>query len=296
MPARAKRPKEAAPRRRRAPQGPRVVVVGLGRLGGALARGLRKAGWPVAVLPRSDESVRRAIDLKLTLADHDSLKQAALCVLAVPDAVVGRMAAALRDDLSPRAALVHCAGALDLSAFGTDPEMIRRPRGSLHPLCAVSDPTDELAGHAAALAASQKDLLAVLWKMALALRMRPIEVPEARRAAYHAGAVMAAGGVVALASAAVAAFAEAGVLEDQALAALLPLMRSAVRGVETRGLTRGLTGPVARGDLSVVEAHLSALPAELANIYRALSLRALTLVRDQLPVETRNALERLLRS
>ncbi|MBI3184884.1 MAG: DUF2520 domain-containing protein [Myxococcales bacterium] len=299
MPPRPSRPKKA-PRarwqRRHPASKPRVLVVGFGRVGGALARGLKKAGWPVAVLPRSDESVRRAVKLNLRLADHENLKEADLCLLAVPDAVVGRLAASLRDDLGAGTALIHCAGALDLSAFGTDPEMLRRARGSFHPLCAVSDAQDDLSGHAVALAASQRELMPVLWRMALALRLRPIEVPEARRAAYHAGAVMAAGLLVALASGAVAAFEEAGVIEDQALGALLPLMRSAIRGVEVRGLIRGLTGPVARGDISVVQAHLSALPAELADIYRALSLRSLKLVRDQLPAETRNALERLLKA
>jgi predicted short-subunit dehydrogenase-like oxidoreductase (DUF2520 family) len=274
---------------------PRVVIVGFGRLGGALAVGLKKAGWPVAVLPRSDQSVRRAAKLNLPLADHDMLRSANLCVLAVPDTVVGYVANKVRGDLGDDTALLHCAGALDLSVLGTDPEMIRRPRGSFHPLCAVTDPLDELEGHSVALAASQRELMPVLWRMALALRLTPLEVPEARRAAYHAGAVMSAGLLVSLASAAVAAMEQAGILEDQAVAALTPLMRSAIRGLEERGLSRALTGPVSRGDLSVVQAHLAALPADLAEIYRTLSLHSLQLVKDQLPPETRNALERALK-
>ncbi len=69
-------------------------------------------------------------------------------------------------------------------------------------------------------------------------------------------------------------------------------MRSAIHGIEARGLARGLTGPVPRGDLAVVQAHLAALPADLASLYRALSLRALGLVGERLPPETRNALEK----
>ena len=79
-----------------------------------------------------------------------------------------------------------------------------------------------------------------------------------------------------------------------ALEALLPLAKSAIDGIEKRGLTRGLTGPIARGDISVVQMHLNALPKELATIYRALSLQALALVGDQLPIETHHALKRLL--
>jgi predicted short-subunit dehydrogenase-like oxidoreductase (DUF2520 family) len=103
--------------------------------------------------------------------------------------------------------------------------------------------------------------------------------------------VLAAAGLVALASSAVAAFAEAGVGEPTAIRALLPLMRSALSGIERRGLSRALTGPIIRGDVSVIRGHLEALPAEIKGLYRDLALRALSLVRAQLPKETRIALE-----
>jgi predicted short-subunit dehydrogenase-like oxidoreductase (DUF2520 family) len=106
--------------------------------------------------------------------------------------------------------------------------------------------------------------------------------------------VLSAGGAVSLLSAAVAAFGEAGIERDAAVRALLPLMRSALHGVEKRGLARALTGPVKRGDLAVVQAHLAALPADLALLYRVLSLRALELCAGELPLETRQALNRLL--
>lgn len=271
---------------------PRVVIVGFGRLGGALALRLKAAGWPVSVLPRSSESVRRAARLGLKLADHEELQAAALCVLAVPDAAVGTTALGLVDDLGDETALVHCAGALDLDAFGTS--MLKRLRGSFHPLVAISDARDPIAEHSVAVAASDRALMPVLWRMALALRMRPIEVPEGRRAAYHAGAVMTAGLMVSLLDAAVAALAEAGVERAAAINALLPLAESALEGVNKRGLEKGLTGPIARGDVTVVRAHLEALPPPLASLYKLLSSRALALVGDSLPIETRNALQRLL--
>jgi predicted short-subunit dehydrogenase-like oxidoreductase (DUF2520 family) len=70
-------------------------------------------------------------------------------------------------------------------------------------------------------------------------------------------------------------------------------MSSALRAIELRGLEKGLTGPVVRGDVGVVQSHLEALPPELGSIYRLLSRRALRLS-TTLPPETRLALERLL--
>jgi predicted short-subunit dehydrogenase-like oxidoreductase (DUF2520 family) len=287
-----KKPRAARWRTRATTGKPSVVIVGYGRLGAALAMRLKAAGWPVAVLPRSEASVRRAAKVGIKLADHEDLSSAVLCVLAVPDSSVSAAAAVVAEDLGPDTALIHCAGALDLDAFGGS--AIKRKRGSFHPLVAISDPRDPLADHSVALAATDRALMPVLWRMALALRMRPIEVPEARRAAYHAGAVMSAGLLVALLDAACAALAEAGVEPEAALNALLPLSASALQGVEKRGLSRGLTGPIARGDVSVVRAHLEALPPPLASVYKLLSSRALALAGETLPSETRIALQRLL--
>ena len=106
---------------------------------------------------------------------------------------------------------------------------------------------------------------------------------------------MSAGLLVALADAAVQTLGEADIEPDEALAALLPLMESALRGAKQRGLAKALTGPIARGDVAVVQAHLNALPFDLNQLYRTLSLRALRLVEGSLPTETRLAIERLLR-
>lgn len=294
-PRRTTAPPKRSTRPKKTPDRPRLVIVGYGRMGGALALGLLRAGWPVSVFPRSGESLRRAVDHGHVIADLESLRDADVCLFAVPDSQVATVAKSMMLDLGLSTAVVHCAGALDLGVFGTTPLAVRRMRGSFHPLVAVSDPTDPLEGHAAALSASGRPLLQTLKRMAEDLKLTALEVPEARRAAYHAGAVLAAGGMVSLLSAAVAAFAEAGLDPDASLKALLPLAKSALRGAEERGLARGLTGPVKRGDLAVVQAHLAALPADLNALYRLLSARALTLAGPQLPAETRNALDRLLR-
>jgi predicted short-subunit dehydrogenase-like oxidoreductase (DUF2520 family) len=154
---------------------------------------------------------------------------------------------------------------------------------------AVSSPDDALAGPAVAISASDAALLPVLKAMAKDLGLTPIEVPDDQRAAYHAGAVLAAGSVVALMSAATAAFAQAGISEADAITALVPLARSALRGIEQRGVAPALTGPVVRGDVEVVRRHLEALEPELRDIYRDLAYRAFRLVEAQLPMTTRAA-------
>lgn len=236
----------------------RVVVYGLGRVGGALARGLKAARWDVSVMTRSPAKARRS---KLKLArgfggEND------LVILAVPDALVGAI------DVPEGPAVVHCAGALELTALNA------RRRGSFHPLVAVSSPSDSLEGGWVAISASDAKLKAALRRMARALKLHPFEVPEAQRARYHAGAVMSAGLVIALLDAAVEA---TGLPRKTAEAALLALTRSALSGAGERGLPQSLTGPIVRGDAAVVQRHLEALPEDVRELYRALSRRVLKL-------------------
>lgn len=270
---------------------PRVLVVGGGRLGGALALSLSARRWPVRLYSRTEENRRRARSLGLKLATPEDLAQARVALLCVPDKVVPQVAQEMSQTLGRGAALVHCAGALSLQALGSPRG---RSTGSFHPLCAVSDPRDSLAGHAVAISTRSRALKTILQRMARDLELQVLEVPEARRAAYHAGAVLSAGCTVALMSVAVEALGHAGIPEEQALTALLPLMRSALRGMEARGLAGGLTGPVVRGDASVVAAHLSSLPPEVAEVYRLLSKRALQLAEPRLTPEARSALTKLL--
>jgi len=258
----------------------RTVVVGLGRLGSALAVQLRRAGWPVQVRTRSPSGRRQATRLGLREADEKALAAAEICLLAVPDSAVAAVARAVAPLLGKSTGLVHCAGALTLEVLA--PVAAGRPTGSFHPLVNVTGPATPLAGHAVAVATRSRVLAPRLAALARAVGLVPVQVPEVGRAAYHAGALLAASGLVAHLDAAVAAWRAAGVSEREALAALVPLMRSALAGVEERGLLEALTGPVVRGDAEVVQAHLRSLPRDVVPLYRALASRVLDRVAHRL--------------
>jgi predicted short-subunit dehydrogenase-like oxidoreductase (DUF2520 family) len=104
--------------------------------------------------------------------------------------------------------------------------------------------------------------------------MRPFEVPEEHRAAYHAAASIASNLLVALEESAAALLEKAGV--DDARELLAPLVLRTAANWAERG-PEALTGPIARGDRETVERHRAAL-AELAPeflpMYEALATRA----------------------
>ena len=104
------------------------------------------------------------------------------------------------------------------------------------------------------------EALAVARELAKILWLRPFELAESDRTLYHAGAVFASNYLVTLQRAAI----RLGVPAE----GLVPLM--------TRTIENGfeLTGPIARGDWAIVEAHKEALAAaypELARVYEALA-------------------------
>ena len=106
------------------------------------------------------------------------------------------------------------------------------------------------------------------------LGMRPFEVPEDRRAAYHAAASIASNLLVALEESSVELLDRIGIEDPHELLAPL-VLRTAANWAE-RG-PEALTGPIARGDAATVARHLAALreiAPELLPLYEALADRA----------------------
>jgi predicted short-subunit dehydrogenase-like oxidoreductase (DUF2520 family) len=111
--------------------------------------------------------------------------------------------------------------------------------------------------------------------------------PEGR-SHYHAAGVFASNYLVACLRIAVDALRCAS--EDAELEALLPLAESALRNLGELGLRDGTTGPVARGDVRTVAAHLEVLDRRRAALYRGLGLELLELTGDRLEPAVRDRL------
>ena len=151
--------------------------------------------------------------------------------------------------IAPRVPLGHCSGATGLDALGAHEAF------SLHPLMTVpSDaPPGVLEGAGAAVAGSTPRATSVALTLAELLGMRPIEIDDDDRVAYHAAASIASNFLVALEDAAERVAATAGLPREL----LAPLVRATVENWARLGSTRALTGPVARGDAETVRAPAS---------------------------------------
>jgi predicted short-subunit dehydrogenase-like oxidoreductase (DUF2520 family) len=216
----------------------RVHVIGTGRAGGAIRARLLERGLAVtdgrAVVPGTE-----------------------LVLLCVPDHSIPEVAAGVV--VGPW--IAHVSGATHLAAL--DPH---ERRFSVHPLQTLTRERgpEQLDGAWGAVSAETDNAMARARWVAETLGLRPFEVADADRTLYHAAAVIGGNFLVTLWRVATRLLEEVGAPPE----AIVPLM--------TRTIENGfdLTGPIARGDWSTVEAHLEALAErdpDLVPLYRALA-------------------------
>lgn len=180
-----------------------------------------------------------------------------LVLLCVPDRAIAEVAASVE----PGPWIGHTSGVTRLSAL--EPHI---RRFSVHPLQTFSRARgpEQLDGAFAAVGAETDEARDMGLELAGLLGLEPFFVRDADRPLYHAGAVMASNFLVTLHHAASELLEAAGAPSK----ALEPLM--------SRTIDNGfaLTGPIARGDLATVAAHVEAIRArrpQLETLYLTLA-------------------------
>ena len=235
-----------------------VAIVGDGRLGRALAEAMRGAKLGVVgPLGRGADGA-----------------DAAIVLLCVPDAAIAAAARAV----TPRhdRLVGHCSGLSTLAPLAPHEAF------SMHPLMTVAGGVSvSFAGAGCAVAGSTERALSVSIALAEALRMKPFEVADADRPAYHAAASMASNYLVTLEGAAERLGTVVGVEREL----FVPLVRTAVENWARLGARQALTGPIVRGDKATAERQRGAVAArapELLPLWDALATATRSLAQDSL--------------
>lgn len=245
---------------------PIVGIVGGGSVGPALGAALVRAGWPVRAIASRDPGRRARFQALVpgarAFAEATALiDEVELVILAVPDDALAGLAGTLR--LYSGQAMVHTSGALGADVL--EPARAAGTQvGSFHPLVAFADPELSVAALAGSTIAIEGDdqLASLLADMAEAIGGTAVRLAPGTKSAYHAAAVLAAGGFIALLDAIAELGAVAGLDEQGSLDIYGRLAEQALANARTLGLVRALTGPVVRGDVGTLTSHLATLRAE----------------------------------
>ncbi len=283
----------------------KIVIIGPGRMGTALAIAFASAGHTIigafAKHAHSEKTERFVNAVAVAIADKSpvpvpvftwpaavreadaraALQQADLIVIAVPDTAVTPVAQTLADTmlLHSDQIVLHCSGATPHTALMP---LIKQaiPCLCVHPLQAVANPEDAPACFRDVVFTIDGSDQAVerMAQMIREIGGVPERIEPDQRAQYHAAAVLASNAVVALATVAAELAGLSGGVKP-----FLPLLQGAVANLKQYGLPDALTGPVDRADLETVSRHLIALqnnPTAL-RIYRALQSAAADVARQK---------------
>jgi predicted short-subunit dehydrogenase-like oxidoreductase (DUF2520 family) len=263
---------------------PVIGIVGAGAVGTALAVALDRAGWPIhAVASRSRERrdrFRGLVPGVRAFADATPLvEEVELIVLAVPDDAIASVAGGLH--MYSGQAMIHTSGLLGAEALASAMAAGTQV-GSFHPLVAFADLERAVAAlHGATIAIEGDDqLLALLARMAEAVGGTPVRLAAGSKPAYHAAAVLAAGGFDALLDAIAELGRVAGLDEAGSLAIYGSLIEQTLGNARALGIAAALTGPMIRGDRGTVVRHLAALGANAPGaipVYLALAEREIAI-------------------
>jgi predicted short-subunit dehydrogenase-like oxidoreductase (DUF2520 family) len=270
---------------------PIIGIVGGGAVGTALAVALDRAGWRIHAVASRDATRRdrfRSLlpGVRAFVEATALLEEVELIVLAIPDDAIARVAGELR--MYGGQAMIHTSGLLGAEAL--EPAMAAGTQvGSFHPLVAFADLERAVAALNGATIAIEGDeqLLDLLARMAEAVGGTPVRLAPGAKPAYHAAAVLAAGGFDALLDAIAELGAVAGLDEAGSLAIYGGLIEQTLGNARTLGIAAALTGPMTRGDVGTVGRHLGALATDAPSVsplYAALAEREIAIA------ETRGAL------
>jgi predicted short-subunit dehydrogenase-like oxidoreductase (DUF2520 family) len=261
--------------------GGRLSIIGAGRVGRTLGLRLHELGWKIGpVVTRSEASARRAVRFigagTACAGISRQVVASRVILIAVPDDAVASVARELArvgaEELRGKTVL-HTSGALGASVLDAMREH-GAAVGSMHPLQSFSGVgVPSLEGKIFAI---EGDAIAVrvARHISRALGGSPVRIAAGRKALYHAAATLAAGHVLAVEEASTRLMMAAGMKRRETMRGLLPLTRLVLENFERLGPKAAWTGPLARGDYNVLEAHAAAMqemPAEFAEAYVALN-------------------------
>lgn len=245
-----------------------VGVIGAGRVGAVLAAALRNAGHEVAAAAGESAASRTRIETLLPGVPIDKPTAVArscdLLLLTVPDDALDNVVRMLVASGAIRAGqyVVHTSG-LHGTEILSPAVAVGAHAIALHPAMTFTGTDVDLERVAGCVFGVTCDDLErpFVERLVADLAGTVMWVTESNRAIYHAALAHGANHLVTLVSQAMDLLRAAGATDPSAV--LRPLLGAALDNALSYG-DAALTGPIVRGDLKTVRAHVDTLPATSA--------------------------------
>ena len=239
----------------------RIGVVGAGRVGAVLAAALRSAGHEITAVAGESAASRTRAETLLPGVHVDKPTAVArscdVLLLTVPDDMLGNVVAMLSASGAIRSGqyVVHTSGKHGVSVLA--PAVRRGALGlAMHPAMTFTGTDLDLARLPGCVfgVTAGPDTGELAEQLVGDLGGRMMRVAEDRRTLYHAGLAHGANHLVTLVAQAMDLLRASGA--DDPAGTLRPLLSAALENALSYG-DAALTGPIVRGDVETVRAHLA---------------------------------------
>jgi predicted short-subunit dehydrogenase-like oxidoreductase (DUF2520 family) len=267
-----------------------VSIIGVGRIGGALALALEKKAYTIESLIYRDREKAAIIREKLkskpqlfSAGEIDKI-ESEVVLICTQDAEIGNVAGILAAKLRHQPSVFHTSGALSSETL-KELKNIGCPTGSIHPLVSISDAQLGVERFQGAYFCIEGEAAVIAERIVADLGGNAFSIETNYKTLYHAAAVIACGHLVALLNASFEILEKCGLEAEKAKRILLPLINSTIGNLELQTPAAALTGTFARADAETFKRHVEALEKnvapEILEIYLLLGLRSLPLAEKQ---------------
>jgi len=269
---------------------PTIAIVGCGTVGSAVGKLLSDAGYRISGVATSNlETAQRAAGVTGSESYSDSPSEVApgaeIVFITTPDDLIESVCIELSKQccFQQNAVVVHCSGACSSEILASARECGAKV-ASLHPLqsfASVNQAVSLVPGSFCTIEGDE-NALPVVRQIVQDLGGIVLEITAEKKTLYHAAAVAASNYLVTLLHLALELGKAAGLDGNTSLNALLPLINGTLNNISKEGIPDALTGPIARGDVATVSAHLKAMEKdapELLPLYQCLGLYTIDLAK-----------------
>lgn len=276
-----------------------ISFIGAGKAGVSLGAYFRSKGLEISgYLSRSRKSAISAAELtssKAFTALSDLAASSDMIIVSTPDGAIAEVWEELRKcDIRDRI-VCHLSGSLSSDIF--DGIAAKSSFGySVHPMFAFSGKDGYFEGveKACFTLEGAKEKLGEVREIFMRTGNRIFVIDKSKKALYHASNVMVSNLVTALLSIGTESFEKCGVKKEEAIEALLPLIRGNIENIAKKGFPGSLTGPVERNDTDTIMKHLDVMEEDERLIYSLLTKKLAKLSKVKHPGRDQSKLLELL--
>ncbi len=269
----------------------RFSIVGAGKVGTGIGIALKEAGLKLVSIydvdPGASENAAALLNVEVASSPVGAAIGADAIFITTPDDRIEEVCREIADsgiDIVDKI-LIHMSGALSLDVLQT--AALKGARTiCLHPIQTFADieaASKLLKGSFFGITAADDASKSWAREFVEKIGGKCLDIKNEDRVLYHLAAVIASNFLVMIEHAAVSVFESIAVKKDEALEALIPLIRQTVDNIERFGVSKALTGPLARGDAGTIKAHLTSLELEpeLKSLYRVVCGWGLRIVKER---------------